>query len=323
MKVLITGGAGYIGSHTNRYLNQKGIATLILDDLSDGHQEAVTGGVFIRGDFGDRRLLDFVMAEHHPDAIIHFAAFADVADSVANPAKYYHNNVTSMITLLDAAVAHGIRYFVFSSSAATFGEPQYVPIDEQHPQQPINPYGMTKLFGEKLLADYAAAYGIRYCALRYFNAAGASADGRIGESHHPEHHLIPLILKAALDETACLKVFGDDYPTRDGSCLRDYIHVDDLADVHYRGLLHIMENEVSADFNMGSNNGYTVFEVIRACEEVTGRKIRFEVAGRRPGDPASLVASNEKVRQVLGWQPQRDLTAIIRDAWNWEQKRRF
>ena len=323
MKVLITGGAGYIGSHTNRYFNQKGIETVIIDDLSVGHKEAVVVGKLVEGDFGDKTLINELLSSGDFDAIIHFAAFADVADSVANPAKYYENNVSKMIVLLDAAVAHNVKYFVFSSSAATFGEPQYLPIDENHQQQPINPYGLTKLIGEKILEDYDHAYGIKFCTLRYFNAAGDSKDGMTGEAHNPEHHIIPLILRATMDEASELKVFGNDYPTRDGSCLRDYIHVDDLADAHYRGLMHIMEHNVSETFNMGSNNGFTVLEIIHECEKITGKKIKYKVTGRRPGDPASLVASNGKVKKILGWEPKNDISAIIEDAWKWETDKRY
>ncbi len=323
MKVLITGGAGYIGSHTNRYFNEKGIETVVIDNLSDGHKEAVTSGKLVEGDFGDKVLINNLLSSGDFDAIIHFAAFADVADSVANPAKYYENNVSKMITLLDAAVLNNVKYFVFSSSAATFGEPKYFPIDEKHEQQPINPYGLTKLIGEKILEDYDHAYDIKFCALRYFNAAGSSKDGIIGETHNPEHHIIPLILQAAIGEASELKVFGNDYPTPDGSCLRDYIHVDDLADAHYRGLMHIMEHDVSEAFNLGSNNGFTVLEIIKECEKVTGKKIEYKIMGRRPGDPAILVASNEKAKKILGWEPQNDITAIIRDAWKWQTNKRY
>jgi UDP-glucose 4-epimerase len=323
MKVLITGGAGYIGSQTNRYFNQKGIETLVVDDLSDGHKEAVTAGTFVEGDFGDKALINELLSSSHFDAIVHFAAFADVSDSVADPGKYYENNVAKMIVLLDAAVAHHVQYFVFSSSAATFGEPQYLPIDENHKQTPINPYGFTKLIGEKMLEDYEKAYGIKFCTLRYFNAAGDSKDGMIGEAHNPEHHIIPLILGATMKEEFGLKIFGSDYPTRDGSCLRDFIHVDDLADVHYRGLLYIMEHHVSEAFNIGSNHGYTVLEIINECERITGKKIEYEVVGRRSGDPASLIASNEKAKKILGWEPKNEISDIIEDAWRWQMNQRY
>ena len=323
MKVLITGGAGYIGSHCNRYFVEKGIETVVLDDLSDGHEEAVIVGKFVKGDFGDKELVGKLMEEEKFDAIVHFAAFADVADSVTRPARYYDNNVTKMLALLDEAVAHGIKYVVFSSSAATFGEPQYVPIDEKHPQNPINAYGMTKLIGEKILKDYETAYGMHFCAFRYFNAAGDSSDSLIGEAHNPEHHIIPLVIRA-LGQGNGLKVFGGDYPTRDGSCLRDYVHVEDLADAHYRGLLYIMEHNCSEDFNLGSDTGFTVLELIHKFEEVTGKKVPYEMADRRAGDPASLVASNKKARELLGWELKHsDIATILTDAWNWENKKRY
>lgn len=323
MKVLITGGAGYIGSHTNRYFRQKEIETVIIDDFSTGHKEAVVAGALSVGDFGNKQLIDGLLSSADFDAIIHFAAFADVADSIVNPAKYYENNVAKMIVLLNAAVAHGIRYFVFSSSAAVFGEPQYLPVDENHGRHPLSPYGWTKLMGEKILQDYDRAYGIKSCILRYFNAAGAAKDGLIGEAHEPEHHLIPLALRALRDGSIKLKVYGYDYPTRDGSCLRDYIHVDDLAAAHYSGLMHLRQHNESNDFNLGSNKGFTVCEIIRECEKVAGKKMKYSVEGRRPGDPASLVASNEKAKKILGWEPLNDISAIIRDAWNWETNKRY
>lgn len=323
MKVLITGGAGYIGSHCNRFFNEKGIETVVLDDLSDGHQEAVVAGTFVKGDFGDTNLLNELMEKHHFDAVIHFAAFASVPDSVVRPARYYKNNVTNMQTLLDACVKHGIKYFVFSSSAATFGNPRYVPMDEKHPQEPINPYGMTKLIGEKLLHDYERAYGIRFCAFRYFCAAGDSKDSVIGEGHNPETHLIPVMIKAAINKKP-FKVFGTDYDTRDGSCIRDFIHVIDLAEAHYLGLKWIMEHDASNDFNLGSNQGFTVLEMIEALKNVSGTEVPYETADRREGDPAVLVASNEKAKTVLGWNPiHSEINQILEDAWNWEKNRKY
>ncbi len=323
MKVLVTGGAGYIGSHTNRFFAEQGVDTVVLDDLSDGHQEAVLAGELIVGSFGDRALLDTLMERHHFDAVIHFAAFASVPDSVARPARYYQNNVTNMQTLLDACVEHGIKYFVFSSSASTFGEPQYVPMDENHPQMPINAYGMTKLIGERMLADYERAYGLRYCAFRYFCAAGDAKDGQIGEAHNPETHLIPVMVRAALNGHP-FQVFGTDYNTRDGSCIRDFIHVLDLAEAHYLGLKYIMEHDCSDCFNLGSNTGFTVLEMIKALEEVTGGEVPYQLAGRRAGDPASLLASNEKARRVLNWNPVHSgIKEILLDAWNWEKHRRY
>lgn len=323
MKVLITGGAGYIGSHTNRLFKNKGIDTVILDDLSDGHREAVCDTRLVVGSFGDAQLLDSLMSEEGFDAVIHFAAFASVPDSVARPSRYYHNNVSNMLCLLDACVKHNIKYFVFSSSASTFGNPITVPMDESHPQQPINAYGMTKLIGEKMLADFERAYGLKYCAFRYFCAAGDSEDSCIGEAHNPETHLIPVMIKAALSDKP-FKVFGSDYDTRDGSCIRDFIHVEDLAEAHYLGLKYIMENDCSDCFNLGSNTGFTVFEMINALEEVSGKKVPYEIAGRRDGDPPVLVASNEKARKLLGWNPQfSDIKRILTDALNWEKNRRY
>ncbi|MBE6097730.1 MAG: UDP-glucose 4-epimerase GalE [Schwartzia succinivorans] len=323
MKVLITGGAGYIGSHCNRYFAEKGVETVVLDDLSSGHREAVTDGRFVEGDFGDRGLLDKVLGAEKFDGIIHFAAFIDVAESVAEPAKYYENNVVKMKTLLDAAVAHGVKHFVFSSTAAVFGEPEYVPIDESHPKKPINAYGATKLIGEQMLADYGRAYGLRSCSFRYFNAAGDSADGRIGEAHNPEHHLIPLVLRASLANRA-MKVFGTDYDTRDGSCIRDYVHVEDLAEAHYLGLKYIMENDGNHAFNLGSSEGFSVLEILHEAERVTGEPVPHDIADRRPGDPAVLIASNKKAKDVLGWEPKRsEVQTILRDAWNWEQNKKY
>lgn len=323
MKVLITGGAGYIGSHCNRYFAEKGVETVVLDDLSSGHREAVTDGRFVEGDFGNRGLLDKVLGAENFDGIIHFAAFIDVAESVAEPAKYYENNVVKMKTLLDAAVAHGVKHFVFSSTAAVFGEPEYVPIDEAHPKKPINAYGATKLIGEQMLADYGRAYGLRSCSFRYFNAAGDSADGRIGEAHNPEHHLIPLVLRASLANRA-MKVFGTDYDTRDGSCIRDYVHVEDLAEAHYLGLKYIMENDGNHAFNLGSSEGFSVLEILHEAERVTGEPVPHDIADRRPGDPAVLIASNKKAKDVLGWEPKRsEVQTILRDAWNWEQNKKY
>ncbi len=323
MKVLITGGAGYIGSHCNALFASKRIDTVVLDDLSDGHRQAVIAGQFVEGDFGDRALLDTLMGAEQFDAVIHFAAYASVPDSVKRPARYYRNNVTNMQTLLDACVEHGVKYFVFSSSAATFGNPQYTPMDEAHPQNPINPYGTTKLIGEKLLADYERAYGLRYCAFRYFCAAGDSENGSIGEAHNPETHLIPVMIHAA-QQGKPFNVFGSNYDTRDGSCIRDFIHVMDLAEAHYLGLEYLMASNPSDCFNLGSGTGFTVLEMIKALEEVSGQPVPYALADRREGDPAVLVASNTKAKQVLGWNPKHsDIRTILRDAWAWEQNRKY
>jgi UDP-glucose 4-epimerase len=323
MKILITGGSGYIGSHTNRLLAEKGISTVVLDDLSDGHEEANIAGEFVRGDFGDEGLLAELFEREHFDAVIHFAAYASVPDSVIRPARYYRNNVTNMQTLLDACVKYDVKDFVFSSSAAIFGNPLRTPIDESHPKSPINPYGTTKLIGEHMLADYERAYGIRYCTLRYFCAAGDSRDALIGEAHNPETHLIPVMVKAAI-EGRPFKVFGTDYDTRDGSCIRDFIHVIDLAEAHYLGLEYITSNNISESFNLGSGVGFTVLEMIKSLEKVTDSKVPYEIAGRREGDPAVLVASNEKAKSVLGWDPvNSDIETILADAYRWERNRKY
>ncbi len=323
MKVLVTGGAGYIGSHTNCYLNQQGIETVVLDNLSDGHRQAVVAGTFVYGDFGDRIVLDELMSKHKFDAVFHFGAYASVPDSVRRPARYYHNNVTNMQVLLDACIAHGIGYFVFSSSAATFGEPQYTPIDEAHPQLPINPYGTTKLIGEKLLEDYERAYGLRYCAFRYFCAAGDDDTGMLGEAHNPETHLIPVMVRALLSRQP-FTVFGLDYDTRDGSCIRDFIHVRDLAQAHYLGLNYIMKHDRSDCFNLGSGTGYTVLEMIQALSEVAGRPVPYQLGQRRQGDPAVLVASYDKATALLGLEMKySEIHKILSDALRWEQNRRY
>lgn len=324
MNVLITGGAGYIGSHCNRCFLEKGVETTILDNLSEGHREAVMGGTLIEGDFGDGALLDRIFSEKTYDAVVHFGAWTSVGESVAEPRKYFRNNVENMLTLLNAAVDHGVGYFVFSSSAAVFGEPVSLPITESHVQHPINPYGETKMIGERMLADYDKAYGLRSVSFRYFNAAGDSGDASIGESHAPETHLIPLVIQAALGKRPPLKVFGTDYDTRDGSCIRDYVHVEDLAEAHWLGLRYIMEHGVSEQFNLGSETGFTVLEIIRAFEKATGIAVPYTLDARRPGDPAVLVAGNEKARTLLGWNPERStLERILLDAYHWEMKRTY
>lgn len=324
MNVLITGGAGYIGSHCSRYFRAQGVDVTILDDLSEGHREAVGDARLVVGDCGDGELLSRLFAEKTYDAVVHFAAFTSVGESVAEPRKYFRNNVENMLTLMNAAVDHGVGYFVFSSSSAVFGEPAELPIREDHPQRPINPYGETKMIGERMLADYERAYGLHSCSFRYFNAAGDAEDSAIGESHHPETHLIPLVIQAALGKRPPLTVFGTDYDTRDGSCIRDYVHVEDLASAHYLGLRYIMEHGTSEQFNLGSETGFTVLEIIRAVEKVTGLPVPYSLGARRAGDPAVLVAGNAKAKDLLGWDPKKsDLETILRDAYHWELKRTY
>ncbi len=318
--ILIVGGAGYIGSHMNKLLAQQGKETLVLDNLVYGHREAVKWGIFVEGDLADESLLDEVFSKYSIEAVMHFSAFTYVGESVENPAKYYRNNVANTIHLLDAMVKHGVKYFIFSSTCATYGEPQQIPIVEDMPQAPINPYGRTKWMVEKILEDYHKAYGLNYCVLRYFNAAGADPDSEIGELHQPETHLIPLVLDAAIGARDSISVFGTDYPTEDGTCVRDYIHILDLADAHIRALQYIKEHQCSEDFNLGNGVGYSVKEIIDIARKITGKEIAVKYVERRPGDPPRLIGSAEKARKLLGWQPKYDLQAIMETAWKWHQK---
>ncbi|CAM8649197.1 GalE UDP-glucose 4-epimerase [Burkholderiales bacterium] len=319
-KVLVVGGAGYIGSHMVKMLGQRGCSVTTLDDLSSGHRDAVLCGEFVQGDMAGRSVLDAVLSRGF-DAVMHFASFIQVGESVQQPAKYYQNNVVNTLGLLDAMRAHGVSRFIFSSTAATFGEPQYSPIDEQHPQQPINPYGRTKLMVEQALADYDRAYGLRLVCLRYFNAAGADPEGQLGERHEPETHLIPLVLQAASGLRPHISVFGRDYDTPDGTCIRDYVHIADLCEAHWLALQSLMNGGPSQAYNLGNGNGFSVQEVIDTAEAVTGRKIPVVNAPRREGDPARLVADARLARKLLGWQPQyADLATIIEHAWKWETR---
>jgi UDP-glucose 4-epimerase len=321
MRVLATGGAGYIGSHMVRLLVESGAEVSVLDDLSTGHADAVRGGHFVRGDVSDAASTAKLLTDRKIEAVVHFAAASLVAESVADPLKYYARNVGGTVSLLKAMREASVERIVFSSTAAVYGDPQRVPIDEAHPTQPVNPYGSTKLAIERMLAECSAAYGLRAASLRYFNAAGADPQGGLGERHDPETHLIPLVLRAAAKNSA-VSVFGDDYPTRDGSCVRDYIHVSDLCDAHLRALEWLSGGGRYDCFNLGNGDGATVLEVIEAARRVTGREIKINKARRRPGDPASLVADATKARRVLGWQPQRaDIETIVGDAWRWEQRK--
>lgn len=321
--ILVVGGAGYIGSHTVKMLAAKGYNPVVYDNLSKGHRQAVEGFVFEEGDLGDKDRLAEAFKKHHIDAVMHFAAFIEVGESVKEPSKYYHNNVAKVLNLLDAMQEHGIKYFVFSSTAATFGEPVSPKISETHPQNPINPYGNTKLMVEKMLEDFDAAYGLKSVALRYFNASGADDAGRIGESHTPETHLIPLVLQAAAGKRPSIKVFGNDYPTPDGTCVRDYVHVNDLARAHILALEKMEKENKSLRYNLGSGSGYSVAELIKEAKAVTGVDFKVEYAARRAGDPAVLVADSAKAQTELGWRPQYDLNKIISTAWNWEKNRRY
>ena len=318
--ILIVGGAGYIGSHVNKVLNRNGYETIVLDNLVYGHGEAVKWGRFIEGDIADSALLDKIFKENKIDAVMHFSAFAYVGESVQDPAKYYINNVVNTVNLLEAMRRNGVSNFIFSSTCATFGEVEKMPIVETLPQNPINPYGRTKLMVERILEDYRVAYGMNYCVLRYFNAAGADPEAEIGELHNPETHLIPLILDVAAGKREHISVFGDDYPTPDGTCIRDYIHIFDLASAHILAMEHIIKNKCSDNFNLGNGKGYSVKDVIKATAEITGRKISVQIQGRRAGDPPELVGSSEKAYNILGWKPEFDLNRIIETAWRWHQK---
>lgn len=319
--ILVVGGAGYIGTHMLRHLLEEGYEVIVLDNLSRGNQDLLPGGVFIKGDLGDEALLDDLFSTHPVEAVMHFAAFSLVGESVDIPLDYYDNNVAATLRLLGTMIRHGVRNFIFSSSAAVYGEPKEVPIREDHPCRPTNPYGATKVTVERILADCDAAYGLRYASLRYFNAAGAHPSGDIGERHDPESHLIPLVLKVALGERDHIKVFGTDYPTQDGTCDRDYIHVNDLGRAHILALEALLNGAQSATYNLGNSKGYSVYEVIETARRVTGHPIPAVEEGRRAGDPAVLVADSEKIRKELGWAPKyEDLEVIIQSAWKWHQR---
>jgi UDP-glucose 4-epimerase len=319
MRILLVGGAGYIGSHMVKRLCQEGFEVTVLDNLSTGFREAVTGGRLIEGDLADRQGLESLFAAERFAGVMHFASYIQVGESVREPAKYYRNNVANTQNLLDAMTAHGVRYFIFSSSAAIFGEPVRTPIDESHPKNPVNPYGRSKWMVEQMLADYEAAYGLKSVCLRYFNAAGADPAGEIGERHNPETHLIPLVLQAASGQRPALTVFGTDYPTPDGSCIRDYIHVTDLCDAHLLALHRLWETDGSAVYNLGNGNGFSVHQVIETARRVTGCDIPVHRGERRVGDPAVLVADATRARRELHWRPRyAELATIIAHAWQWE-----
>jgi UDP-glucose 4-epimerase len=319
MAVLVTGGAGYIGSVTVELLRAQGEQVVVLDNLARGHRQAVPAdATFYEGNLGDRALIKRITEAHPIDACVHFAAFAYVGESVEHPARYYENNVEQGIELLGALNEAGVRRFIFSSTCATYGEPQYMPLDEKHPQHPVNPYGWSKFFIERVLESYDRAYGTKFVALRYFNAAGATE--HLGEDHDPETHIIPIVLAVAEGKLPHVPVFGDDYPTHDGTAVRDYIHVTDLGTAHLLALKHLRDGGESEFINLGNGKGYSVLEVIEAARAVTGREIAVRMSPRRPGDPAHLIAKADRAREVLGWQPAHpDLADIIRSAWQWRQ----
>lgn len=315
--ILVAGGAGYIGSHMAALLAERGYQVIVADNLSTGHRGAVKTAKFMVGDIRDAAFLDRVFTENRIDGVINFAAFSLVGESVADPLKYYANNVAGSISMLTAMKKYGVDKIVFSSTAAAYGEPEKQPIEEQDRTEPTNPYGASKLAIEGLLKWCSRAYGIRYAALRYFNAAGANTQAGIGEDHDPESHLIPLVMKTALGQRGHIGIFGEDYPTPDGTCIRDYIHVQDLAEAHLLALAHLEKGGENGIFNLGSGAGYSVKEIVETARRITGREIPARSEPRRAGDPSILIASSKKAAEILGWKPLRGLDEIISDAWIW------
>jgi UDP-glucose 4-epimerase len=320
-RILVTGGAGYVGSHTVKRLHQQGFDCLVLDNLVHGHRELVKGAELIEGDIGDASVLKEVFSSNRIAAVMHFSAYAYVGESVTHPLRYYENNVGSTLTLLRCMLEAKVFRLIFSSTCATYGNPLHIPITEEHPQNPVNPYGATKVMVERILRDFSRAYGLKAVVFRYFNAAGADPGGEIGEWHDPETHLIPLVLEVAAGERESVQIHGADYPTPDGTCVRDYIHVCDLADAHVLGLSYLLNGGNSDFFNLGNGNGFSVKEVIQAVTRVNQCAVRHTYGPRRPGDPPILVGSAEKARRVLGWKPQfPELEEILRTAWLWQLK---
>ena len=318
--VLVVGGAGYIGTHMVAALIEAGSRVITIDNLSRGHRDLLPGGTFVHGDIQDQDLLDRVFASYPVDAVMHFAAHSQVGESVASPLLYYQNNVAATMSLVAAMIRHDVRRFIFSSTAAVYGEPDTVPITEKHRLCPTNPYGVTKMTVERMLADCDGAHGLKSICLRYFNAAGADEKGRMGERHSPETHLIPLVLEVADGRRDSINIFGDDYPTPDGTCVRDYVHVSDLAQAHLKALSQLLNNGASDVFNLGNSQGYSVREVIAIARQITGRAIPANMAQRRPGDPATLIAAADKAKQVLGWRPRYEaLEVMIETAWRWHR----
>jgi len=320
-RILITGGAGYIGSHTAKRLSQAGFEPVTIDDLSAGHEWAVKWGPLVKGDIGDQKLIRDVVTEHRIQAVLHFAAHAYVGESIIDPRKYFRNNVARTLNMLDTLIDCSVKQIIFSSSCATYGNPERVPIAESHPQRPVNPYGESKLMVERILGWYGHAYGIKSACLRYFNAAGADPDGDLGERHAPETHLIPLVMLAAVGTNDSVSVFGTDYPTPDGTAIRDYTHVCDLADAHVLALEYLMNGGASVELNIGTGQGHSVLEVIQAVEQVSGRPVPVRQTERRAGDPPVLVADAAKASQVLNWRARfPDLREIVRTAWTWHSR---
>ena len=321
-KILVVGGCGYIGTHMVKALLEAGHHPIILDNLSTGHRELLPGGTFIEGDIADRPLLDSIFSTHTIDAVMHFAAYIEVGESVQNPLKYYRNNFIATANLIEAMLAHKVLRFIFSSSAAVYGEPQYMPIDEKHPCAPSSPYGESKLFVEKLLESCRNAHDLQYVSLRYFDAAGADPSGSIGECHIPESHLIPLVLDAASGKRPDIKIFGSDYPTPDGTCIRDYIHVNDLVQAHLLALNKMLKEKHSAIYNVGNSRGYTVKEVIKTVKKITDANIKVILSARRPGDAAELIADSTKIKTQLTWKPiHESLETMVNTARKWQQRR--
>jgi len=321
MPILVTGGAGYIGSHTAKALAQAGLQPVVLDNLQRGHREAVQWGPLIEADIGDRAALEKIFREHSIEAVLHFAAFAYVGESMREPELYFRNNVVNTLSLLDAMRASRVQTIVFSSTCATYGNPHTIPISEDHPQAPVNPYGESKLMVERLLHWFGEVHGLRWTALRYFNAAGADPGGQLGEEHYPEPHLIPVAISAAMGQTAALEIYGTDYDTHDGTAIRDYLHVTDLGEAHVAALQYLRAGGASTAFNLGTGCGQSVRDVIAMVERVSGRKVPVREVGRRAGDPPALVADASKSAKLMKWRPQHStLDEIVQTAWNWKNR---
>ena len=322
-KILVVGGAGYIGSHMVKALSKAGYLPVVFDNLSTGHKKFVPqSAVFAPGDLRNPSDVESVFLSHEIEGVMHFAASSLVGESVADPLKYYENNVAAAVNLLKKMIEHNVKKLIFSSTAAVYGEPKKTPISEEHPKDPTNPYGKSKLAIENMLLDVSVSHGLSFIALRYFNAAGADSAGTCGEVHHPETHLIPNVLKTLTGETESVTIFGGDYPTKDGTCVRDYIHVEDLSRAHLLAFEALAKGKRAEAMNLGNGEGYSILEIIRAVEEITGKKVKTKMGPRRPGDPSILVASSDKAKKNLGWKPEKDLRAIVNDAWNWEKAKK-